>query len=167
MTSDVDIERLYVEFLAEFGGNIKTFCIRHSENRDEADDLMQEIFAALWTAMPGLRADAPGRVKNRWLYRLMLSVLIKHLRHRPDLITMPDELLPEPRTYDSEPEVTLDELVQWLPDEDCALVAALQYGLTIGELAKKHGLTIGAANTRLTRIRNKLKEIYEEHYGKQ
>jgi len=166
MTSEIDIERLYAEFLTEFGGNIKSFCIRYSENVDDADDLMQEIFAALWTAMPGLRTAAPGRVKNRWLYRLMISVLIKHLRHRPDLITMPTELLPEPCAEEDASDSLLSDLAAWLSDDERELVAELRYGTTVAELAVKYGSSIGSVNARLSRIRRKLKEIYDKQYGK-
>ncbi len=169
MPTDDEIRQRYADFLNKYGGNITDFCIRFCSNHSDAEDLMQEVFIALWKGLPQLRTDISHRLANRWLYKLMLSVYIKHVRRKPDISFMPVELLPETHTgaVDDTLVKLVDELTEYLSDEDRALVDDFRYGYKLSELAQRHNLSIGAVSTRLSRIKHKLKEIYYKYYGEQ
>lgn len=165
MFADDEIEKMYGKLLEDFGAHIRRFCIRRSKNYDDADDLMQEIFIAIWLAMPAFRPDITKAQTNKWLHRLMASVYIKHLRHRQQVLPMPTELLPEPQ--DDAPDYSLlDELVAELPDDDRTIVDELRQGFNPADVAMIHGLTVGAIFTRMSRIKDRLITIYNKNYGK-
>ena len=166
MFSEDEIREKYADFLEHFGDNIERFCYVYSSSHNDAVDLMQEIFLAVWVGLPKLAPDTTHRQANRWLYKLMTSVLLKQLRHRNELRLMPTELLPDPPPEEDFSEL-VEELTADLPESDKALVDDLLYGYKIPEIAERHRLSIGATNTRLSRIKDKLRNIYNEHYGKQ
>lgn len=169
-----ETEQRYASFLVHFGRNITRFCIYYSNNSDDAEDLMQEIFAAIWVGLPTLWVDCTPQQANRWLYKLMYSVWFKHLRNSRQPKHMPQALL-ERLEYsdpdsDSQAELAalLEELAAYLTEEaDRTLVEELRQGYKIAEIAQRHSYTIGATRTRISRLKDKLKTIYDKLYGTQ
>lgn len=166
--SDDGRDQRYAEFLDRFGGHIVNFCNDYSDSYHEAKDLMQEILAALWIALPQLHADSTARQQNRWLYRVMRSVLLHHLRHWRRNVTL------MPATFDNMADDTpddsaalLEELTLALPENERSLVNDTIAGYTTTEIAERHGTTPGAISTRMYRIKRKLKALYDKLYGKQ
>lgn len=164
-------EQRYASFLDHFGRNITRFCIYYSNNRDDAEDLMQEIFAAIWVGLPTLGVDCTPQQANRWLYKLMFSVWVKHAFHNRRTKHMPQMLLEklDCRDRDSENQAELiallEELAAYLPEEeDRTLVEELCQGYKIAEIAQRHALTIGAIRTRISRLKDKLKTIHDKLY---
>lgn len=165
MSVNDDIEQRYLEFLQKFGGNIRRFATDVSENHADAMEIMQDIFAALWVELPQLNAPYATRQANRWLYRVMSSVLARHLRKRPRHIAMPLGNLPD-IPDDMLDGSLLDELIPYLNLEDRAIVQEIRDGYSTSEIAERHHLSTGTVYTRLHRIKNKLKSIYAKLYGK-
>lgn len=169
-----EIEQRYATFLEQFRGNITRFCIYYSNNCNDAEDLMQEIFAAIWVNLPKLQADCTPRQANRWLYKLMFYVWFKHLRNSRQPKHMPQALLEklEYSDHDSESRAELaallEELAAYLTEEDDRiLVEELRQGYTAAEIAQRYSYTIGATRTRISRLKDKLKTIYDKLYGTQ
>lgn len=160
-----DIEQRYLDFLDRYEGNIRRFCIDVSENPADAREIMQEVFAAVWVGLSGLKGDCHARQANRWLYRVMVSVLVRHLRQRPLYVAMPPAALPDIADDEVDDDL-LAELAAHLNKEDCAIVDELRRGYGASEIAEMHRLSVSAVYTRLHRIKDKLKTIYAKHYGK-
>ena len=162
MHIDEKREDRYLDFLARFGGNIWDFCVNASESRDDAADLMQEVFAAVWIGLPKV-APNPRR-ENRWLYRVMLSVLVRHLKHRLHHVVMNIS-----HTVDSDTELLdtelLDALAEHLDDHERTLMQRLREGYKVHEIAGMLGISASATHMRVSRLKQKLKTIYEKYYG--
>lgn len=161
-------EQRYADFLDRFGGNIVNFCNDSSDSLHEAKDLMQDVLAALWIVLPQLRTDSTPRQQNRWLYRVMHTVLWRHLRrwrkgkHRLLPMRVSDDIAaPE----DDGQAALLAELSAALPDKDRALVDDTLAGYSTNEIASRHGMTPGSVSTRMNRIKKKLNTIYDKLYG--
>ena len=159
-----DIEQRYDDILNRFELNIRRFCIYYSNGREDAGDLMQDIFVAIWTGLPGLRPDCSPRQVNRWLYRVMFSVLGKHRRnsHRPEYMTEEQLEAQLSSTFgDGENDLgeLVDELAAHLQDEDRALVQELRIGYPETEIARRHSISIEALYTRINRLAYKLKTV--------
>ena len=163
MHIDEKREDRYLDFLARFGGNIWDFCVNASESRADAADLMQEVFAAVWIGLPKV-APNPRR-ENRWLYRVMLSVLVRHLKRRLHLVFMDLSIIPDPSGTDEGGEL-LDALAAHLADDERVVLQRLREGYKVHEIADMLGISVPAAHTRVFRLKQKLKTIYEKHYEK-
>lgn len=165
-----DIEQRYDWFLNRFGRNITRFCIYYSNGREDAADLMQDIFVAIWCGLPGLRPDCSQRQANRWLYKVMYSVLVKHRRHSHETEFVTEERLDDLlyRNLDGEDNdlgELVDELAAHLQEEDRALVQEIRLGYPEAEIAQRHSISIEALYTRINRLYKKLKTVYDIIYG--
>ena len=163
MYLDDDIEVRYLRIIDDFGGNIIKFCTRCSDNSRDADELMQEILSALWTGIPSLQPDSTQRMVNRWLRKLMVSVLIKHLRKRPRISLMPTDMLPD-LSVDEEDKGLLLDMASYLPEADRKMLHLIVDGYSPKEIAKEFGMNVSAYYTRLHRIIQKLKTIKQQYY---
>ena len=156
-------EERYLDFLDRFGGNIWNFSVHTSESHADAEDIMQEIFAAVWQGLPSVPPNP--RRENRWLYRVMLSVLTRHLQRRLHLVFMDLSNIPDPSGSDEGGEL-LDALAAHLADDDRVVLQRLREGYKVHEIADMLGISVPAAHTRVFRLKQKLKKIYEKHYEK-
>ena len=90
--SDGNNEKMirYLAILRVFGKHIARFCFSHSNSASDAQDLSQEILALVWEKLDGLKAgtDSPARVYG-WLYKVMFTAFVRHLRQRPRIATVP------------------------------------------------------------------------------
>ena len=169
-TADTDIETVtherYMALLEAFNRHIERYCVVHSNSRAEADDLMQEVFLAVWENIDGLHADSTPPQVNRWLYKVMRTVFIRHLRRRPapgSTIDLADvaEIQAEEPDYDDE---LVEELVAYLPDNDQQILSLRFAGYSNIEIAQRLGIKENTLNKRMSRITKKIKDIYTQLY---
>jgi len=133
-------------------------------NPHDAEDAVQEVMLKLYTQAceKGKTFESREHVRN-WLIRVTINVCKGALRTfwRRNRVYM-DEL-PEIPTFDSPAQSELFQAVMSLPDQH-RLVLYLYYyeDYSTGELAGLLGLTEAHARTKLSRARNKLKEVYRD-----
>lgn len=129
-------------------------------NHDDANDVAQEVYIKVWRAIRDFRGDSEI---TTWLYRVASNAAIGFLRKRGRLAEPyePERLAaveqpPEPPEVDpADVEAALKRLP---PAYRAALVMREMYGMSIEEIAKQMGQTVGAAKVRLHRARARLAE---------
>ena len=123
----------------------------------EADDLLQEVFLkALLLGKSFCTLDAP----RAWLFHVARNLLIDRLRVRREQVPLPDDLQAEP-----EPSLAaVDMLSHCLPrvlselsaeDREAINCCDLQ-GMTQQDFARRLGLSLPAAKSRVQRARQRL-----------
>lgn len=169
-TADSDIGTLrherYMALLGTFNRHIEHYCIVHSNSRAEADDLMQDVFVAVWENIDGLRADSTPPQVNRWLYKVMRTVFIRHLRHRPApgmTTELSDAEGIRAEEHDSTEEL-VEDLVAQLPVDDQQILRLRFSGYSNIEIAQRLGVRENTLNKRMSRIIQKVKDIYTRLY---
>ncbi len=72
----------YEDFLQRYLASLRRLAWSYARDREEVDDLLQEIGMALWTALPRFRGDSSERT---WVYRIAHNTAISFLasRRRP------------------------------------------------------------------------------------
>ena len=70
-------ERLFNEIVKDFSERVYWHVRRFVNNHEDADDLVQEIFLKIWTALPSFRGDAQ---LFTWLYRIATNETLNWLR---------------------------------------------------------------------------------------
>jgi len=134
--------------------------------RQDREDLVQEIATALWRALPGYRAEASERT---WLYRIAHNVAISATvkqRKRETREVAPEPPLDVPSARASaEQDLLLEEkrrmlfaAIRGLPAADRHITVLHLEGLSGAEIEAVTGIAEGAVATRLTRIREKLRQ---------
>ena len=70
-------ERLFNEIVRDYSERVYWHVRRFVNNHEDADDLVQEIFLKIWTALPAFRGDAQ---LFTWVYRIATNETLNWLR---------------------------------------------------------------------------------------
>ena len=137
---------------------LRGFLRRRARSEVEAEDLLQEVFLRALRQKNGLCGiDNP----RAWLYATARNLLIDRLRLAKEQVPLPDDLAVEPE--DGPPPV--DGLSQCLPrvlaelspqDREAITLCDLG-GMTQQDYARRLGLSLPAAKSRVQRARSRLK----------
>lgn len=68
-----DRKAVFLRIYAQYAPALERLAGAYAATREDREDLVQEIAAALWRALPGYRAEASERT---WLYRIAHNVAI-------------------------------------------------------------------------------------------
>jgi len=124
----------------------------------QAQDLTQDTFLKVFTALPGTRDP----VLPAWLYRIATNTARDALRHRRRLTWVPfapgdDDRLPAPDrdlpTHLAEHEAVRHALARLTPPQRACLLLRARDGLSIAEIA--HALRLSPRNVKMTLYRAK------------
>jgi RNA polymerase sigma-70 factor (ECF subfamily) len=133
--------------------------LRHQIGRDDADEVLQEVFIkALMQGKLFCAVDNP----RAWLFRVARNALVDRLRAVRENLPLPDDL-PAPQ---NELLPAVDDLNRCLPRVLSELAEADRLAITLcdieglsqQELADRLGITLAGAKSRIQRARKRLKE---------
>jgi RNA polymerase sigma-70 factor (ECF subfamily) len=135
-------------------------------NAADREDLLQEIAAAIWKALPGFRGESSERT---WIYRIAHNIAIRYaarVRTRNAREPMLEGAFDRASgDAGAEAALLLDERrrilvesIRELPLADRQIVTLHLEGLSAAEIEEITEVSQGAVATRLTRIRQKLSE---------
>lgn len=177
---DATGEALLGAIYADYSAAIHTYAYRLLGNREDADDVTQEVFIRAHAHLTQLRDQARLRP---WLYRIATNLCMDQLRKRSRIrriLGMETSLTPDDNEENGPPReiaqpgaaTALDSVAERdhiaralkrMPTKyaTCLLLHS-QQGLSYREIAAALGLTPGAAAVRLSRARDLFGKHYEE-----
>jgi RNA polymerase sigma-70 factor (ECF subfamily) len=135
-------------------------CNSYCRNRDEREDLAQEIVAQLWRSFP--RYDRRWRFST-WMYRVALNVAISfHRRERTrirHIVTAGEHLLEVIDETESQPEEVrlIYQFIEGLDSLNKALMLLHLDGNSYREIADVLGISETNVATKLSRLKNSMK----------
>jgi RNA polymerase sigma-70 factor (ECF subfamily) len=158
VTTDQDQTRRFVQLLAEFERPMQRLCSAYASRATDRDDLFQEIFLAVWRALPGFRGDASVRT---WVYRIAHNVALtwQARQRRRDAVESPLSPLNEDAGAGAEIDLRRLELkraIARMPPGDRMLVLLWLEGLSAAEIEDVTGIRAATVAVRLSRIRRAL-----------
>jgi RNA polymerase sigma-70 factor (ECF subfamily) len=142
--------------------NLRAFAISLTNNRDAADDIVQETILKGWANMHRFQ---PGTNMQAWLFTILRNLFHSQWRKRRHEVEDPDEafasklqIIPEQPGH-----VALQDLRAALerlsPDQREALILVGAEGLSYEETAQICGVAVGTIKSRVNRARNRLAEL--------
>ena len=165
MRSQDDDQRAFAELVVQTQEGVYNLAYNILGNRQEAEDMTQEIYLRVWQALPSFRGESKF---TTWLYRIATNACLnrrRYLRPQLSLVDEPDTLddLIAPQkdalvtTIEHERQAFLWEAVRALP-EKYRLVITLFYRqeLTYKEVAEVLSLPLGTVKAHLNRARRAL-----------
>jgi len=133
--------------------------LSHTQNREDAEDLLHDVFIKYMEKMPRLKDEEH---KRAWLVRVTVNAARDALRKRNYRSHLSlDEVTEAPaaeRTEKAEVFYALDSLSEH--DRTVILLHDLE-GYPLKETASMLGIGLSAAKMRLTRARERLKKLME------
>jgi len=161
----------FLSLVRENQGIIYKICNSYCLNKDDREDLAQEIIYQLWKSAAGFN---PGYKFSTWMYRVALNVAISHYRkqQKRQNISIPEKErkdIPEfPEEADKEENLKQLELfINELKELDRALMLLYLESKSYSEIAEIVGISETNVATKLSRIKEKLRLRFQnlQHNG--
>ncbi|MDC6388511.1 sigma-70 family RNA polymerase sigma factor [Maribacter sp. PR1] len=133
----------------------------YTNNEQDREDLFQEIVYQLWKYFDTFRNEAKI---STWMYRVAMNTAITHLKkskRSPSSVPLPEYLLSASDTKDEVFEERLKSLylhIKQLNTLEKGLMLLLLEGKSYKEIASITGLNPSNVGTRISRIKQKLKQ---------
>lgn len=145
-----------------FAARVLAFLESKVASREEAEDLLQEVFVRLHTGLCCLE-DWPSLEK--WIWRVARNLVIDHYRSRRRTAELDEELESPWAMPDIEEDpaarlaFSLRETVEGLEEPHRGALLLTEYeGLTQAEYARREGISLAAAKSRVLRARETLRD---------
>jgi RNA polymerase sigma-70 factor (ECF subfamily) len=166
------------EIVSLYQGKIYNYILRMTGNRDDADDLTQEVFVRMYTSLPSFRNQAS---LSTWLFRIASNLCIDRFRrnkkhkaiaysldetvaddegHTENRGNIPD-LTYEPQSLLVRSEITgqVEKALHALPEKLRAVILLYDAeGLPYEEIARVLGCPLGTVKSRLFNARLQLRK---------
>lgn len=139
---------------------LRNYIARRVRDRDAADDILQEVFLKVNAGLHGVRS---GGSIPAWLYRIAAHSIADHYRAQKPCEELPadDELAAPEAQADpvAELAVCLQPFIAELPETyRTALLLSEMEGLPQKEVARRLGISLSGAKSRVQRGREKLRQ---------
>lgn len=141
----------------------------YMDNRDDQDDLFQEIVCQLWKAYDTFKGESQF---STWMYRVAINtsiVFLKREKRKIDKYEIASENIKEEESDGHIKEQQIEHFykaVQRLDKIDKAIIFYQLEGFSHREIAENLGISEGNARVKLNRAKEKLKEIIKQQgYG--
>jgi RNA polymerase sigma factor (sigma-70 family) len=156
-------EALFLQMIRQNKGILFKVCKIYQDDPEDQNDLLQEITLQLWLVFDSFRGDSKI---SSWMYRVSLNTAIayfKKQKRRPDqvLLTYDFDHPQETSTIGEKEEhlAVFYKAIKQLNKVEKALVFMYMENRPYEEIATSIGITQGNLRVRMTRIKNKLKDI--------
>lgn len=156
-------EHPFLDLLEQHAGAISRICRAFSQgSREDYEDLRQEVIINLWQ---GWKHYRPDHKTVTWVWHIATNTCITWYRHKRRQIattTLEDDLaLPDVEEQEA---ALLHSLIEQLPYSDQQLLRLYLDGWNHREIATMLDTTQTNVQTRLYRIRHKLKDLNHERH---
>jgi len=145
----------------QLSGRLRAFILSRVEDDAAAEDILQDVFLRIHTHLESVQDAAK---LESWIFQIARNAVIDHYRlgrrfvDLSETLGADDELLQEEDTA-TELAGSLREIAESLPDPYReALVLVDFQGLSQQELAKRQGISLSGAKSRVQRARQKIRE---------
>jgi RNA polymerase sigma-70 factor (ECF subfamily) len=154
------MEKKFLALIHDYQKIIFKVCGVYRDNREDREDLFQEIVYQLWKSYPGFKGQSKV---SSWIYRISLNTAIAIYRKPKVSIDYYDEFPEHIHRSDekmvSENEEKLFSSLRILNDSEKAVISLYLEDFSYQEIAEITGLSESNVGVRLNRIKTKLKEI--------
>ena len=152
-------EKTFAQIVREQKSTIYTVCYMFSTDRDEVNDLFQEVLINLWRGFDGFEGRSDIRT---WVYRVALNTCIsldRKRRRRLDFELKMDINLFEDRDADTRQVDLLHKRIAQLQPFDRAIVLLWLEDMSYDEIGQIVGISTKNVSVRLVRIKDQLKRM--------
>ncbi len=163
--TNLSLEQEFLAKLNDSQGIVHKVCRMYCDEEEERKDLFQEILIHLWKSYPSFKGDAKF---STWMYRVAFNVAIQHLRKekkKKEDVVLPERFdhlseVPEEEELGKEKKM-LRYAIGQLNEIEKAIVMLYLEERDNEDIADIIGISQNNVRVKMTRIRNKLKELVE------
>ena len=158
-------EEFFEQIYLKLKDKIYRLCLGFMGNKNDADDLYQEVLIKIWNALDNFRQESSV---NTWVYRITTNTALQSINKSKSTKSnlLPDNLKTEIDTIDeSEKQIQiqiqiqiqkLQKAISTLKEIDRIIISLLLEGNSYKEIAEITGINISNVGVRINRIKKKL-----------
>jgi RNA polymerase sigma-70 factor (ECF subfamily) len=155
---DVDGKTQFSGLMEAYAGPVRRLCAAYASSPADREDLFQDIFLAVWRALPGFRGESSART---WLYRIAHNVAltrqIRERRRQARETALDDDV--QPTGQMDVRRLALKQALAGMKPADRTLTLLWLEGLSAAEIEEVTGVKSATVAVRLSRIRRQLSPI--------
>jgi RNA polymerase sigma-70 factor (ECF subfamily) len=157
MKQKQDGDAQFLEMIRQNEGIIFKVTSFYADKEHPIGDLYQEVVLNLWKSYPTFRGESKY---STWIYRIALNTCISFYRRNKKNVVYVDISMDIPEPVDNKEEIQeLYRLINRLGKIERALVLLFLDDKSYKEIADITGLTVTNVATKLSRIKEKLKQM--------
>lgn len=154
------VDTQFLEMIRQNEGIIFKVTSFYTDNEHPISDLYQEVVLNLWKAYPSFRGESKY---STWIYRIALNTCVSFFRRSKKSVEYVDISMDVPEVADNSEQIQeLYRLINCLGKIERALVLLYLDDKPYKEIADIMGLTVTNVATKLSRIKEKLKQMSDE-----
>lgn len=161
------LEQEFIHKIEKHKGIIFKISKMYMSEKEDRDDLFQEITFQLWKAYPNFRGESEF---STWLYRIALNTAIIFLKNQKRRGFIGNEDLSNHiiahEEYDNDKEERMTEMykaIHLLNPIDKAFIFYYLEDFSGKQISEQMGISEGNARVKMNRAKNKLKDILNQH----
>lgn len=155
-------EQQFTDLVREHKATIYTVCYMFSKDREEIDDLFQDVLIRMWQGFDRFRGESDPRT---WIWRIALNTCInadKKKKRAGTRVPLSIDIDPFEDTDDKALQTRqLYGMINRLGLVDRSIVLLWLEGLSYDEIGSIIGTTAGNVSVKLVRIREQLRTMNE------
>jgi len=157
-----DLEAFHT-FYGRYAGRVLAYVRQLSRHPDGAEDVVQEVFVAVWRRASSFRPDRGDPAG--WLYTITRNKLVDLWRRQGDAADLAELSEPmDPAQEQGELRLTMHQaLTRVAPEQRRAIEMAYFGGLTYEETARRLDLPVGTLKSRIRSGLKSLRAVLEGH----
>ncbi len=151
----------FLETIFKHQALIHKVCNVYCDNKEDKEDLFQEITYQLWRSHPNFMGNSKI---TTWMYKIALNTAMSSFRKHRIKITDVKEL-PDNQLENKEDDIRKEQLfwaIRQLDDAEKAIISLYLDDFDITEISNITGITKNNVTVRLSRIRNKIKTLIKK-----
>ncbi len=148
----------FLETIHKHQGLIHKVCNIYRDNKEDKEDLFQEITYQLWKSYP--KFEGKSKITT-WMYKIALNTAMASFR-KPKIIMEEVKELPDNQLEKPEEDFRKEKLfwaIRQLDDADKAIISLYLDDVDITEISSITGITKNNVSVRLNRIKNKIRTL--------
>jgi RNA polymerase sigma factor (sigma-70 family) len=154
------IENQFLQSIRDYQKIIYKVSKMYRNNKEDQEDLFQEIVYQLWKSYPSFKGEAKV---SSWIYKIALNTAMAIYRKVRPLVVYFEKFPEQTDTHNDKNTSENEERLFWalrqLNDSEKAMVSLYLEDFSYQEIAEITGISESNTGVRLNRIKNKLKQI--------
>lgn len=160
MKQEVKEDEQFLDMIRQNEGIIYKVASFYADVDHPISDLYQEVVLNLWKSFASFRGD---NKYSTWIYRIALNTCVSFYRRSKRNVTYVDISMDIPDTVDNSEDIQeLYKLINRLGKIERALVLLYLDDKSYKEIAEITGLSVTNVATKLSRIKEKLRQMSDE-----
>lgn len=153
-------KQLFVTIHAEYQAMVTQMCLGFVKgDKEMANDLTQDVFVNIWSALAGYRGDASMKT---WIYRITVNTCLQYIRKEKNRQTLPVLSEEHPDLAATGSDYTeLYKAIGQLNEIDRLIIMMVLDELEYSEIAIVVGINESNLRVKIHRVKLKLKKILE------